>query len=382
MLRTAPVLPGADHDRRERPTQENPGEPGRGLTSGHEVRATLRAPKPKTRTGSFASCWFTIGLVAAGVAAACADKGDGDDLFYCDRGSEGCPCASKDLCLPGLVCDRAADLCVEAVGSGGSNGSGTGGSGPITGGSTVVAGVPSVAGSGGSLQGTGGVVAPGGGKPSGGDASSGGAGFAGGAGVVGSHGGASGGAGIAGSEQGGSASTEGGSAGNASAGAPDVGSRTIQIGGLLDAFVDSCDTPRNTGSEQTLSVDSDPCMFEIYIQPASLSDIPSGATLESALLELQCLDLGDPVQVLRITDEWSEGSVNWENRPSVGDEIGSFAAEEGPIVVDITSLVEDWLGGAPMHGVALVQTATDGSDYPSSESGQDGAPRILVTYKP
>jgi hypothetical protein len=332
------------------------------------------------RTGSFASLWFTIGLVAAGVAAACGDKGDDDDLFYCDRGSEGCPCASKDLCLPGLVCDSAADLCVEAVGSGGSNPSGTGGSSPVTGGSTVVAAAPSVAGSGGSPQGTGGVVAAGGGKPSGGDASFGGAGFAGGAGVVGSHGGASG---IAGSEQGGSVSTEGGSAGDAaSAGAPDVGSRTIQIGGLLDAYVDSCETARNTGSEQTLSVDSDPCIFEIYIQPASLSDIPSGATIESALLELQCLDLGDPVQVLKITDEWSEESVTWDNRPTVGEEIGSFAAEEGPIVVDITSLVVDWLGGAPMHGVALVQTATDGSDYPSSESGQEGAPRILVTYKP
>ncbi len=78
------------------------------------------------RTGSFASRWFTIGLVAAGVAAACGDKSD-DDLFYCDRGSEGCPCASKDLCLPGLVCDRAADVCVEAVGSGGTSGSATGG---------------------------------------------------------------------------------------------------------------------------------------------------------------------------------------------------------------------------------------------------------------
>jgi hypothetical protein len=335
------------------------------------------------RTGSFASRWFTIGLLAAGVAVACADKGDDDDLFYCDRGSEGCPCASKDLCLPGLVCDRAADICVEAAGSGGSNSSGTGGSGPITGGGTVVAGAPSVAGSGGSPQGTGGIVAPGGGKPSGGDTSSGGAGFAGGVGVAGSHGGASSGAGDAGSNQGGSAPNEGGSAGDAaSAGAPAVGSRTIQIGGLLDAYVDSCETTHNTGSEQTLSVDSDPCIFEIYIQPASLSDIPSGATIDSALLELQCLDLGDPVQVLRITDEWSEASVNWDNRPSVGDEIGSFLAEEGPIVVDITSLVEDWLGGAPMHGVALVQTATDGSDYPSSESGQDGAPRILVTYTP
>jgi hypothetical protein len=381
MLKTAPVLLGADHDRRERPTQENPGEPGRGLTSGHEVRATLRAPKPKTRTGSFASRWFTIGLVAAGVAAACGNKGDDDDLFHCDRGSEGCPCASRDLCLPGLVCDTAADICVEAVASGGSDGSGTGGSSPVTGGSSVVAGAPSVTGNGGSPQGTGGIVATAGGKPSGGDTSSGGAGFAGGAGVAGSHGGASGGAGSA---QGGSASTEGGSAGDASssAGAPDVDARTVQIGGLLDAYVDSCETERNTGSEETLSVDSDPCMFEIYIQPASLSDIPSGATIESALLELRCLDLGDPVQVLRITDEWSEETVNWENRPSVGDEIGSFAAEEGPIVVDITSLFEDWLGGAPMHGVALVQTATDGSDYPSTESGQDGAPRILVTYKP
>src|SRR5688500_2224013 len=106
------------------------------------------------RTGSLAARWFTIALVATGVAAACGATGGDEDLFYCDRGSEGCPCASNDLCLPGLVCDTAADICIEAAGSGGSA---TGGSAPGTGGSSVSAGAPALGGSGGSRQGTGGI---------------------------------------------------------------------------------------------------------------------------------------------------------------------------------------------------------------------------------
>ncbi|MDQ2646614.1 MAG: DNRLRE domain-containing protein [Myxococcota bacterium] len=210
----------------------------------------------------------------------------------------------------------------------------------------------------------------------------------GGGGVAGSTGGASG---VAGSEVGGGSSSVGGaansagSAGDASAGAAGDGAapRTIQISGLEDAFVDGCETGRNTGSDETLSVDSDPCVFAVFVKPVALSDIPAGATVESALLELQCTDAGNAVRVLRITGEWSEESVTWDTSPSIGDEIGSFEALEGPVFIDITELVTEWLEGAPIHGVALVQAEeTDGSDYPSKEAGEANAPRIVVTYTP
>ncbi len=212
----------------------------------------------------------------------------------------------------------------------------------------------------------------------------------GGGGVAGSTGGVSGG-GTAGSESGGASPSEGGatngagSAGDASAGAAGDGAapRTIQIGVLDDAYVDSCETERNTGSDETLSVDSDPCVFAVFVKPAALSEIPPGATVESALLELQCTDAGNAVRVLRITDDWSEESVTWDSSPGVGDEIGSFEPLEGPVFIDITELVTEWLAGAPIHGVALVQTEeTDGSDYPSTEAGEANAPRLVVTYTP
>ena len=110
---------------------------------------------------------------------------------------------------------------------------------------------------------------------------------------------------------------------------------------------------------------------------------PAGATIESALLELQCTDAGNVVVVRTITEDWSEESVSWETRPSLGDEIGSFVPNEGPVVIDIGSLVEGWLAGSPLYGVGLVLASnTDGSDYHSTEADEAGAPRILVTYTP
>jgi hypothetical protein len=212
-------------------------------------------------------------------------------------------------------------------------------------------------------------------------------------GVAGSTGGVSGGdVNSAGSESGGTSSHEGGAANSAGsvgevsagAGGDTAAPRTIRIGGLDDAYVDGCETERNAGSDETLSVDSDPCVFEIYLKPASFSEIPPGATVESALLELQCTDTGNAVRVLRINDDWSEESVDWDSRPSLGDEIGSFEPlEQGPVFIDITELVTEWLEGAPIQGVALVQgEETDGSDYLSTEAGEASAPRILVTYTP
>lgn len=330
--------------------------------------------------GSFGSRWRSIAIVAgvaSGVLVACGDK-SGEELFQ-DAGGGG----------------RRGSGGGAVSGSGGSSGSvnsGTGGQG--TGGSKVSGGSGGTTGgaapaTGGKVSGSGGAVTASGGKTSSGGTSQGGTNASGGISAAGSNGGD---VAVAGSDQGGSSSTEGGapdsagSGGDAAAGAAGAaeGSRTIQIGDLLDTYVDACNENDNHGSDGTLSVDSDPCVFEIYIKPPSLSDIPSGATVESALLELQCTDAGNTVQVRTITDEWSEESVDWESRPGTGDEIGSFLPADGPVVIDVTSLVQEWLTGTSINGVALVQieTETDGSDYHSSESGEAGAPRLLVTYTP
>lgn len=325
--------------------------------------------------------WVSVAWCALGIAVACGEKGN-EDLFADTGGRRGD--------------GRGGST------SGGSSSNESGGDGAAaTGGTSAGGSGASTSGSGGRAQPTGGSASAsptGGSGGASGGRSSGGSGKGGmfpngGGGVAGSTGGVSGGdSSSAGSESGGASAHEGGAAnsagaegeGSAGAAGDTAAPRTIQIGALEDAYVDGCETGRNTGSDETLSVDSDPCVFEIYVKPASLSDIPSGATVESALLELQCIDTGNAVRVLRITDEWSEESVDWDSRPSLGDEIGSFEPlEQGPVFIDITALVTEWLEGAPIHGVALVQgEETDGSDYPSTEAGEPGAPRIVVTYTP
>jgi hypothetical protein len=107
-----------------------------------------------------------------------------------------------------------------------------------------------------------------------------------------------------------------------------------------------------------------------------LSPIPQNAVLVSAMAWLFVLDpdpSGQPVNLHRITDGWTESDVTWDNTSADfdGSVSGSFlpTTEDTGIVVDLTSLAQGWTDAVwPNHGVMLQSTSSSiRSTYASKE---------------
>ncbi|MEW5989690.1 MAG: DNRLRE domain-containing protein, partial [Chloroflexota bacterium] len=119
-----------------------------------------------------------------------------------------------------------------------------------------------------------------------------------------------------------------------------------------------------------------------------LAAVPVDALVTSATVSFWVESQNNyPVNVHRITDSWSEGSVNWGNTANDFDPaiVASFTPndEELFIPVTITSLVQQWMAGtAANHGLMLVGTASQqlseytGRDWPRSSQ----RPYLTITY--
>jgi hypothetical protein len=84
--------------------------------------------------------------------------------------------------------------------------------------------------------------------------------------------------------------------------------------------------------------------------------IPEGTRILSATLNIFCTHSNNQdVFIYKITQDWSEENVTWNNFGSgygSGD-FGSFNATEGWHSKDITTLVQAWINGDPNYGVLL-----------------------------
>ena len=95
---------------------------------------------------------------------------------------------------------------------------------------------------------------------------------------------------------------------------------------------------------------------------------------------------GETVNIHRITADWEETGVTWDNFGGSYDPavIGSFLADsDGTIFVDVTDLVRDWVSGAEEnYGLLLKQDPTsDGTIYLSSEDGNfELRPKLEICY--
>lgn len=119
-----------------------------------------------------------------------------------------------------------------------------------------------------------------------------------------------------------------------------------------------------------------------------LSAIPPGANVTRAEVRLRVTTAdtsGDPVNVYRVTDAWTESTATWNNTGSDFDAAtiyGSFVPDStGWVWVDIMPLVQSWVcGHFANEGFMLV--ATSGgveSTYSSREWGNQGhRPRLYV----
>ena len=121
--------------------------------------------------------------------------------------------------------------------------------------------------------------------------------------------------------------------------------------------------------------------------------IPRGSTITSATLEINCTNPGNVMKMYRLTEDWVESEVTWNNSRSGvpwtnggADGTGSNAgfAIDGDCLVagvktfDITQFVQEWSDGSANYGIVLTNSGSDGVDFDSSESANP--PVLAVTY--
>lgn len=123
-----------------------------------------------------------------------------------------------------------------------------------------------------------------------------------------------------------------------------------------------------------------------YQSLAAAVQLPTGATVTSATFNIYVTQTtGQPVDVHRITSDWDEMVVTWDNfggayAPEV---IGTFVADGlGWRSVDVTSLVQDWADGTHEDfGLLLDQVE---KEYPrtwyNSREAADNKPFLEVCY--
>jgi hypothetical protein len=121
----------------------------------------------------------------------------------------------------------------------------------------------------------------------------------------------------------------------------------------------------------------------------SIASLPSNATITKATLKVYLITSWDypgtsrTITAYRITSNWSESSVTWNNKPGYGSAYGSRSIVHGDwgwYEFDVTSLVRAWHNGTyTNHGIMLRGPEVLGWRGFSTREGPY-TPRLVVEY--
>ena len=158
-----------------------------------------------------------------------------------------------------------------------------------------------------------------------------------------------------------------------------------------DAQISADQPDTNYGSGTSINVDGlTPHAHAVIKFPNVIGigpeQVPSGAIVVSATLQVNCTNLGAMMQVYRLTSDWAEENVTWNSpwdNPG-GDYdpaivVNGDCTATGLRTIDITEFVQAWADGTANYGILLTDTGgTDGVDFDSSEGGNP--PLLTVVY--
>lgn len=126
----------------------------------------------------------------------------------------------------------------------------------------------------------------------------------------------------------------------------------------------------------------------------NLSSVPGGAQVQSAKLRIYYLgywdyaNVYDSIRAYQATGDWSESSVNWNNKPNAGQGYGSVNVASNSnwawFELDVKDLVQNWLNGSMAnYGIVLRGQEESGSNSSwRSFSTREGPnpPQLVVNY--
>ena len=135
-----------------------------------------------------------------------------------------------------------------------------------------------------------------------------------------------------------------------------------------DTWVASSTPTTNYGTSTILGLQ--PNVYS-YIR-FNLSGIPANATVQSAVLRLfvdgPSVPIAGTFNVYQVNTSWSETTMTWNNKPALGSLVaGPVSLNSGSyqnfVLVDITSLVQQWINGTVTNNGIVLVTTTVGSSY-------------------
>jgi len=173
-------------------------------------------------------------------------------------------------------------------------------------------------------------------------------------------------------------------------GAP-LAQTVVTFGANADTFVRSTST-QNFGSRVYLGVDGAGMIEHTFIR-FTVSGIPAGATIDSAILRIQVRGLTEteadstsdgtaiPVQVTTTSTTWDELVMTYATQPACGGVVGSFTPTTPSASYDVT--ITSAITGDNTYAFCLKlsdETSGDGVKFHSRETASGTGPQLIVTY--
>jgi hypothetical protein len=156
-----------------------------------------------------------------------------------------------------------------------------------------------------------------------------------------------------------------------------------------DAYIDEGNADTNYGGNPTLRIGR---LSGYFIDTLiKFDDVESyeGVTLSSAILRMYVYMPSPGVDdnyINRITEDWDENLVTWNNKPGKNNAITvnfDDPLHEGWIELDVTEIVETWLDGSFPHNGFYIGATISFSSYivfVSKEGSENYRPELILYY--
>ncbi len=160
-----------------------------------------------------------------------------------------------------------------------------------------------------------------------------------------------------------------------------------------DTYIYEGSRNRNYGAELKLFTDNADCIsantvckslirFPDIIGPAP-GQVPNGAQIYSATLEITVTDPGGINNIHQLTETWEEMTATWNSfsvpgSPGAKPAFTSTVPTLGRFAIDVKTAVQAWADGEMNMGVLLDPMSGDGADFDSSES--PNPEKLTVVY--